>query len=207
MYFSSLTLKRVSHFLCLCLHLVTLPFSILQTHSLRRATGDFPVIQPLHSRIQLNHMSGVDKRSWNNASAAGPAKIKRQEVMSAYPPQPLKEWAGSGTMEIGLLMLLFMPEAGPPQTLCDLKFQTCVGHEDQKSNVMIISPVCLPHFVFIIELNIKDVSATGLKVQYVRVLADNIKYLTKIDQQKIKRTLLTLGSVFCSLCIALQIAC
>lgn len=84
-------------------------------------------------------------------------------------------------------MLLFMPEAGPPQTLCDLKFQTCVGHEDQKSNVMIISPVCLPHFVFIIELNIKDVSATGLKVQYVRVLADNIKYLTKIDQQKIKR--------------------
>ena len=28
----------------------------------------------------------LDKRSWNNASAAGPAKIKRQEVMSAYPP-------------------------------------------------------------------------------------------------------------------------
>lgn len=72
---------------------------------------------------------------------------------------------------------------------------------------MIISPVCLPQFVFIIELNIKDVSSTGLKVQYVRILADNIKYLTKIDQQKIKRTLLTLGSVFCSLCIALQIAC
>lgn len=67
----------------------------MQTHSLERGTGDFPVIQPLHSRIQLNHMSSVDKRSWNNASAEEQAIIKRQEVMSAY---PLKEWVRSSTM-------------------------------------------------------------------------------------------------------------
>uniref|UniRef100_A0A8C4IFB9 Cyclic nucleotide-binding domain-containing protein n=1 Tax=Dicentrarchus labrax TaxID=13489 RepID=A0A8C4IFB9_DICLA len=33
------------------------------THSLKQGTGGFPVVQRLHSRIQVNHMSSVDKRS------------------------------------------------------------------------------------------------------------------------------------------------
>lgn len=94
-------------------------------------------------------MSGVDKRSWNNASAAGPAKIKRQEVMSAYPPQPLKEWAGSGNDGNSTLNASVHVRGSSTTNIYDFKYQTCVEHEDQKSNVMIILPVCLRHFVFI----------------------------------------------------------
>lgn len=55
-----------------------LPFFV-QSHSLGGETGDFPAIQPLHSRIQLNHMSTADKL-WNKASGSDLATIKRLEV-------------------------------------------------------------------------------------------------------------------------------
>lgn len=171
MYFSSLIIKRGSHFLCLCLHLLTLPFSILQTHSLRRATGDFPVIQPLHSRIQLNHMSGVDKRSWNNASAAGPAKIKRQEVMSAYPPAASE----------GMGRIRYDGQRSPngsvhawgwstTNTYMTLSIIKCIKYNDNITSLPVA--VC---FYNLIEYQWHlCVCSTGLKVQYVRILADDI---------------------------------
>lgn len=85
--------------------------SIMSTRSLKAGTGDFPVIRPQHSRIQLNHMSSVDKHSWNNASAAEPAcTIKKEEVMSACTPCSCAR-SGWDQVQWTNLRVPYLPEA------------------------------------------------------------------------------------------------
>lgn len=55
-------------------------------------TGDFPAIQPLHSRIQLNRMNTVDKLYWNNASGSDLATVKRQGIIAHIPCRPWRSW-------------------------------------------------------------------------------------------------------------------